>query len=137
MFRARLAQVALAAGLGLVTGCSACYSFSLGAPGGGNGGGLFSRFHRNTQTPTAVPAVPADCGCVAASPGCDCPVTPGCGCAAAPCCEGPVMGGGYGGFGGGYGGFPGAVEHGAPLTPTPLLSPTPTAPISPTVPYAP
>ena len=125
MFRARLAQLALVAGLGLVTGCSMCYSSSLGAPGG-TGGGLFSRFHQN-QNRTVAPA--GDCGCVAASPSCGCAVTPGCGCAAAPCCEGPVMNG-FGGFGG----YPG-VEPVPAVTTAPHLVPAPTT--SPTVPYMP
>jgi hypothetical protein len=118
MFRARLAQLALVAGLGLVSGCSACYSFSMGAPGGG-GGGLFSRFHQNRN---------GDCGC---------PATPGGGCAASPCCEGPVLDG-FGSIPGvpcGNGGLSAPlVDAVPPITTAPHLVP---APVAPTVPYAP
>jgi len=119
MFRARLAQLALVAGLGLVSGCSACYSFSLGAPGGG--GGLFSRLHQ-------TPARTGDCPC---------PPGPGCGCAASPLGEGPILEG--------LGGVPGVpcgsgavtppfVDAVPPVINAPHLVP---APLSPNVPYVP
>jgi hypothetical protein len=116
MFRARLAQLALVAGLGLVSGCSSCYSVTIGNPGGG---GLFSRLHGNGAA-TAAPC---------------CPTTPGCGGAASPCCEGPVMDG-MGitpGIPCGNGPAP-FVEPVPPVTTAPHLVPAPSAP---TVPYTP
>jgi hypothetical protein len=111
MFRARLAQLALVAGLGLVSGCTSCYSFSLGYPGGG---GLFSRLHGNA---TPAPA------CCTGSPG----------CTASPCCEGPMLDGPGISSGPGCGSTP-LVEPVPAVTNAPHLVP---APVSPTVPYAP
>jgi hypothetical protein len=113
MFRTRLAHLALAAGLGLVSGCSSCYSVTIGSPGSGSG--LFSRLHQNS-TPAPAP--------------CNVPVTPGCGCAASPGCDGPIMDGYGGGIPvPGYGG-----EHVPSITNAPHLV---TPPAAPTVPYVP
>jgi hypothetical protein len=118
MFRARLAHLALVAGLGLVSGCTSCYSFTLGAPGGG---GLFSRLHHNTP----------------AAPSCGPPATPGCGYSGSPAVDGPNLDG----FGGAAGCPCGSgIGSGSLAEPIPTVTTAPhlvPAPVSPTVPYAP
>jgi hypothetical protein len=85
MNRLRLAALILTAGLGFVSGCSACYSF--GRPDyNGGGGGFLGLFHRNTSGSTALSVAPECCQPVGVGPA-----------FGPPCCEGGFAPPGVGG----------------------------------------
>lgn len=108
MIRLRLAALILTAGLGFISGCSACYSFGRTEGGGGLfGGGLFGH-NRNGSSVSALP----DC----------CPVGVGGYPGVGDCCalEGGPMLAPPATFGAMPGpGMPGMPPAGVPMTPPP------------------